>query len=604
MKSITLFILSIGFISCGQNKITKQDVLATVGIKEEGAISTYTPSDTWNYYENVEDAGWSKKKLASLKKEYDKIGSSALMVIYKGTVLLDWGDTKRSMDIRSIRKSLLSGIIGIYNDRGELDLNKTLKELQIDDIGKLSDTEKSARFIDLIKYRSGIYHPTGQTTPGQRKKRPKRKTHKPGTHYFYNNWDAHVSRTILEQETGKTFKSSFEDLFVNQLQFEDYTPTDFTEKPTPSLSKHAGFRIDLSARDMARIGQLYINNGKWDRQQIISKNWVKETATRHSDERMNYGWGYMWAVMDTKSKALDTYEAYGAFGNGTQAIIVVPEADLVFIHRVDFQHMVLEESNELSFHLKRVGMQGVMKLLKGVLAAKTNSAKQLPKKRQGDLIEKNLKFPSSLVGTYPLNLFQSVKIVRKEHNKFALITGAKNNWTADLFLSNKNTLQSESNAVFINFTENNSKNIHLVVNAKSISLTKDDHFKTPQELFKSGQLRQALRLMHNNADKINQWSFEKQAGFASIMNEVAYYYLGKLKNKENAIKIFEANTRVFNKVGNMFDSLAEAYLNAGNTDKAITYYKKAIEVIQKNPHKLQEEILVNSKSELQKLLNE
>jgi len=604
MKSIALFMVSISFIACGQNNITKQDVLATVGIKKEVSISTYTPSNTWNYYENVEDVGWNKKKLASLKKEYDKIGSSALMVIYKGTVLLDWGDTKRSMDIRSIRKSLLSGIIGIHNDRGELDLNSSLKDLHIDDIGKLSDTEKSAKFIDLLKYRSGIYHPTGQTTPGQRKKRPKRNTHKPGAHYFYNNWDAHVSRTILEQETGKTFKSSFEDYFVNKLQFEDYNTTDFTEQPAPSLSNHAGFSINLSARDMARIGQLYINNGTWDTQQIMSKDWIQQTATRHSDERMNYGWGYMWAVMDKKSKALDNYEAYGAFGNGTQAIIVVPEADLVFVHRVDFQQLVLEDNNTLSFHLKRVGMPNVMKLLKGVLAAKTNKEKRQPKKRQAAPREKNLKLPSSLAGTYPVNLFQSVKIVRKPDNTFTLITGAKNNWSSPLFVSNKTTLQSESNSVSIRFRENNSKHIKFVVGTESISLTKDNQFKTPQELYKTGQLGKALRLMHNNAHKINQWSFEKQAGFARIMNEVAYYYFDKLKHKENALKIFEVNSKVFNKVGNMFDSMAEAYVKTGNTDKAIVYYKKAIEVIQKNPHKLQEDILENSKNALQKLLNE
>ena len=596
--------LSITLMSCGQDKVTKQDVLATIGIKEEVGISTYTPSDTWNYYENVEDVGWDKKKLASLKKEYDKIGSSALMVIYKGTVLLDWGDTKRKMDIRSIRKSLLSGIIGIYKDRGELDLNKTLKELNIDDIGQLSDNEKSARFIDLIKYRSGIYHPTGQTTPGQRKSRPKRDTYKPGEHYFYNNWDAHVSRTILEQETGRTFKSSLEEFFVNQLQFEDYHTTDFTEKPNPSITNHPGFNINLTARDMARIGQLYINYGKWDTKQIISKDWVVQTATRHSDERKNFGWGYMWGVMDEKSKALDNYEAYGAFGNGTQAMIVVPEADLVFIHRVDFQRMVIEDGGELSFKLKRVGMQGVMKLLKGVLAAKTHRGKHLPKKRQGDLKEKNEKFPNSLVGTYPINLFQSVKIKRITDNRFSLITGAKNNWSSDLFAFDKNTIQTESKSAFISYEETNFNGIKLIVDGKSISLTKDDQFKTPQELFKSGQVDKALTLMHKNASTINQWSVEKQAGFSDVINEIGYLYLGRLKDPENAIKIFEANTTVFNKVGNMFDSLAEAYLNTGNKDKAIEYYRKAIEVIQKNPHKLQEDILENSESQLKKILNE
>jgi CubicO group peptidase (beta-lactamase class C family) len=92
--------------------------------------------------------------------------------------------------LHSIRKSLLSALIGIAVDEHKIDLNAAIGSLDIDDNApSLSSTEKTATVADLLKARSGIYHPALYETPGMARLRPARGSHPPGTFWYYNNWD-------------------------------------------------------------------------------------------------------------------------------------------------------------------------------------------------------------------------------------------------------------------------------------------------------------------------------------------------------------------------------------------------------------------------------
>jgi tetratricopeptide (TPR) repeat protein len=64
------------------------------------------------------------------------------------------------------------------------------------------------------------------------------------------------------------------------------------------------------------------------------------------------------------------------------------------------------------------------------------------------------------------------------------------------------------------------------------------------------------------------------------------------------------NIEIFPKIGNVYDSLAEAYEISKNKEEAIKYYKKSLEVIEKNPHSVQVSAFENSKKQLDKLLND
>jgi CubicO group peptidase (beta-lactamase class C family) len=120
------------------------------------------PQSHWLQYRSPEEAGWSSDELENIRLEADKIGSAAVMAVYKGYVLFAWGDVSRPYKCHSVRKSLLSALIGIYVDRGQMRLDKTIAELGIDDISPLSDKEKESTVGDMLKARSGIFHPAAK----------------------------------------------------------------------------------------------------------------------------------------------------------------------------------------------------------------------------------------------------------------------------------------------------------------------------------------------------------------------------------------------------------------------------------------------------------
>jgi len=98
------------------------------------------------------------------------------------------GRHPKKLLVHSMRKALLNSLYGIHQERGDVDLNQTLAELGIDDLPPtLNEQEKSARVIDLLKSRSGVYHPAAAESDGMSQTRPGRGSHAPGEFSYYNN---------------------------------------------------------------------------------------------------------------------------------------------------------------------------------------------------------------------------------------------------------------------------------------------------------------------------------------------------------------------------------------------------------------------------------
>ena len=126
---------------------------------------------------------WSTEKLSIAREYANEIGSSSVIVIYDGKLVAEWGDTTKRIKSHSVRKSLLSALYGIAVEKKLIDLDATMDELGIDDIPpSLTEVEKQAKISDLLKARSGIYHPAAKETSSMKKKRPKRGSHLPGTY--------------------------------------------------------------------------------------------------------------------------------------------------------------------------------------------------------------------------------------------------------------------------------------------------------------------------------------------------------------------------------------------------------------------------------------
>jgi CubicO group peptidase (beta-lactamase class C family) len=91
-----------------------------------------------------------------------------------------------------------------------------------------------------------------------------------------------------------------------------------------------GWGLQLTPRDMAKLGYLYLQDGEWDGRQIISAQWVENATRKHTETDGDLGYGYQWWT----HPSLAGYTALGRYG---QTIFVIPEADLVIVTTAEIE---------------------------------------------------------------------------------------------------------------------------------------------------------------------------------------------------------------------------------------------------------------------------
>ncbi len=260
---------------------------------------------------------------------------STMLIDRSGEVLWEWGDTNEKLPIFSVRKSFLSTLFGIIIGQGKLDANDTLGELGVDDKQTLSAQEKEASILDLLKSRSGVYHPAAYETPRMSKNRPERGEYRPGENWFYNNWDFNALNTVFENAAGQKVPNAFKIFIADPIGMDHFSLSD-VEYIYQDVSVHPAVIFRMSASDLAKFGLLMLREGRWDESQVIPSEWVKESALPHSDLGMFGGYGYSWWVAmhgDHLPRLKFPDGTYSARGTGEQMILVLPALNAVWVHR-------------------------------------------------------------------------------------------------------------------------------------------------------------------------------------------------------------------------------------------------------------------------------
>ncbi|MBN2022939.1 MAG: serine hydrolase [Pirellulales bacterium] len=337
------------------------------------------PGKTWSRFAAPEEAGWSAAKLEEARKYSEEIGSAAVLVVYDGAVLAQWGDTSRRYMCHSMRKSLLSALVGMHVAAGDMDLDKTLAELGIDDRPPLTTQEKQARVIDLLRSRSGVYHTAAYETPRMKTDRPARDSHRPGEFFWYNNWDFNALGAIFERETGTKIFEEFRRRFAEPLGMQDYRARDGYYHLERRQSIYPAYPFRMSSRDLARFGLLYLRRGCWADQRILSEDWIDRSVASHfrpgdSTRIKEYGYGYLWWPII--HGPLAGVGMYSARGSGGHAIDVIPGANLVVVHRVD-TFWDVSELGKTTKHSVDEPLR--FELIDRVLRARVGPPKQRPK---------------------------------------------------------------------------------------------------------------------------------------------------------------------------------------------------------------------------------
>ena len=294
-----------------------------------------------------ERSGWSKAGLAELQAWSNQHHSTTLMIVHHGVVVAEWGDTSTRLELESVRKSLLSALIGIAVSGKKISLDSTLEQLDVDDNPPaLTKAEKQATVRMLLQARSGVYHKALYESADMAKNRPARGSHMPGTFWYYNNWDFNALGTIFEHAAGVGVYDGLGEWIARPLGMQDYRPGDGHYVTGPD-SIHPAYAIRMSARDLARFALLYARKGNWAGRQVVPVDWVQESTQPYSVSRPGLGYGYMWWTAGPDPKPGELAKGcFFAAGTGGQLAFVFPAIDLVLVHQIDEGLGLPEPSSE------------------------------------------------------------------------------------------------------------------------------------------------------------------------------------------------------------------------------------------------------------------
>lgn len=299
------------------------------------------PETSWKINKDSKNENWDSEGLKTYRDYIiDSTKVTGLVIVHKGEIIFQYGDITENSYIASCRKSVLAMLYGKYVENGSIDLNKTIEQLGLDDVDGLLPEEKKATVQEIISARSGVYHKEGYPG-GMQQYAPKRGSVKHGSYWLYSNWDFNVAGYIFETETGKNIYDEVESQLAKPLNMQDWNRDLQKKQGDTTISKYLAYPIWFSTRDMARVGLLMLNKGKWNGKQIISESWVDEMVKERTsykelnsnvpvyrDSGVDYGYGYMWwlyqNVKDSRYK--EAYSAKGAMG---QNITVFPAIDVV-----------------------------------------------------------------------------------------------------------------------------------------------------------------------------------------------------------------------------------------------------------------------------------
>ncbi len=276
-------------------------------------------------------------------------GSQNGIIVKDGYIIKEWGDTKRIDMTFSVTKSYLSTVAGLALDKGMIrDVHDFVKDYVRD--GKFdSDHNSKITWEHLLNQSSdwsGVLwdKPDWADRPGRRRigdKGNERELFEPGTKYKYNdvrvNLLAYSLLMVMREPLPEILREEIMDPIGASPTWRwhgyknSWVTLDGQHIQSVSGGGHWGGGFFICTRDHARFGYLFLRNGKWKNEQLISERWI-ELLRQPSPANPSYG--YMWWLNTDKKRLPDATEsAFYAAGFGGNYIYVDQEHDLLVVLR-------------------------------------------------------------------------------------------------------------------------------------------------------------------------------------------------------------------------------------------------------------------------------
>jgi CubicO group peptidase (beta-lactamase class C family) len=269
-----------------------------------------------------------------------------LLVVKNGYLIAEKyfneGSVEQKARVQSVTKSVTSALVGIALDRGCL---SSVEQKMLDSFpevaGQITDPRKKQITIrEMLQMRagypweethaalwegllSGLYVPLIEEFP---------LTADPGTEFQYSNLTSNWLGIIVDRACGAKLKSYAEEHLFSPMDVEPGEwGTDWDGHNNGCGDLH------LTARDMAKFGLLYLNDGEWEGNQIVTADWVRDSLRTYSEDAWDnigrfrdIGYGYQW----WSARAGDQHVNF-AWGHGGQLIVLVDKLDMVVVTTAD-----------------------------------------------------------------------------------------------------------------------------------------------------------------------------------------------------------------------------------------------------------------------------
>ncbi len=287
------------------------------------------PDDKWRI-STPEEQGMDSKNILEM---FQKIHASTLdfhsiLIIRNGCIVTEayWAPYNKftTHNVKSASKSIISALVGIALEKKYLNnLHQKVSEFFPEYVHE--PLKQDIILYNLLTMTAGFnWMEDSGPSPYDLEnwiKIPMRD--KPGEKFEYNTMLPHMMSAILTKVSGESTKN-----FTDKYLFDPLGIKSYQWAKSSDGYYHGGSDIFLTPRDMAKFGYLFLNKGKWNQQQIVSDEWIKESTSQkvkipdNVSYAMGLNYGYWWWIQE---------KGYMAWGAGGQYIIVRPDLDIVVV---------------------------------------------------------------------------------------------------------------------------------------------------------------------------------------------------------------------------------------------------------------------------------
>ena len=244
----------------------------------------------------------------------------------------DMGDRTRYEAVQSISKSISALLTGIAIDEALItSLDLTINDIYPDKLMRHVD-KQNISLRHLLTMSSGIefdndnFHVElvnkGSTdTIDYILNKPFYNS--PGVEFYYRDADPHLLSYALQRLSGQSLAAYARTRLFQPLNISNY---DWI-KDSNNIN-YGAYGVYLTPRDLAKIGQLMLQNGQWNSVQVVSASWINDSVTKQiensSATTANYDYGFYWWL-------IPELNAYTAWGHGGNFVTVMPDKQLVVV---------------------------------------------------------------------------------------------------------------------------------------------------------------------------------------------------------------------------------------------------------------------------------